>query len=115
MSFLERFAQMLGVGPDMAEDALRSERAARFALTRRSFFGTAGAMVAGSVFSFPAISEHTGPFFGVNRSADPQFLSGLRVPILNQESILKRLYSERLVLRAGSDDPYIKSIRAWAP
>lgn len=54
---LDRFAKLLGVRPDQAEDALHSERAAKHILTRRSFLG-AGAMLTGGVlFSLPGVAE----------------------------------------------------------
>lgn len=51
---LDALCKLLGIREDQAEDALRSERAAREALTRRSFFGVAGALAAGTAFSFAA-------------------------------------------------------------
>jgi hypothetical protein len=49
MSALFRFAQLLGVQPHQAEDALHSERAARAVLSRRSLFAAGAALAAGSV------------------------------------------------------------------
>lgn len=51
---IDALCKLLGIREDQAEDALRSERAAREALTRRSFFGVAGALAAGTAFSFAA-------------------------------------------------------------
>jgi hypothetical protein len=51
---LRRLASMLGVKTDHAEDALHSERAAQAVLSRRNLFAAAGAMAAGTAFSFPA-------------------------------------------------------------
>lgn len=58
MKALDSFARMLGLQPRDAEDALHSERAARFVLTRRGFLGAsalvgAAALLAeGQAFSF---------------------------------------------------------------
>ena len=50
---LDRFAKLLGIRPDQAEDALRSERAAKHVVSRRSFFGAAAALSAGAtVYAF---------------------------------------------------------------
>lgn len=49
---LDKFAALLGIRPDQAEDALYSERAARHVVSRRSFFGAAGALATGAAFSF---------------------------------------------------------------
>ena len=54
MQALSAFARLLGVPLRHAEDALHSESAARFVLSRRSVFGVAGALALGSAFSFPA-------------------------------------------------------------
>jgi hypothetical protein len=54
MGALATLARMLGVGAHQAEDALQSERAARAALSRRDLFAAAGALAAGSAFSFAA-------------------------------------------------------------
>ena len=53
MSALDALARLLGVRPDLAEDVLHSERAARAVLTRRSLFAAAGAMAPSAAFSFP--------------------------------------------------------------
>lgn len=42
---------MLGIAEHQAEDALRSERAARAVLTRRSFFAAGAALAAGTAFT----------------------------------------------------------------
>ena len=52
---LDRFAKLLGIRPDQAEDALRSERAAKHVVSRRSFFGAAAALATGAVFSFGGV------------------------------------------------------------
>lgn len=52
MKALERFATMVGLRPDLAEDALHSEGAARAVLSRRNLFAAGAAMAAGSAFSF---------------------------------------------------------------
>lgn len=49
---LDALCKLLGIREDQAEDALKSERAARHALSRRSFFGAAGMLTTGTVFSF---------------------------------------------------------------
>jgi hypothetical protein len=54
MNGLGVLARILGIKPDLAEDALHSERAARAVLTRRNLFAAGGALAAGSVFSFGA-------------------------------------------------------------
>lgn len=54
---LDRFAKLLGIRPDQAEDALHSERAAKHVVSRRSFFGASAALTAGTVFSFPVEAE----------------------------------------------------------
>jgi len=54
MSWRQTFAKMIGVPEHQAEDALRSERAARATLTRRNLFAGGAALAANSVFSFPA-------------------------------------------------------------
>lgn len=51
MSALSQLANMLGVAPRLAEDAMYSERAAHAVLTRRNLFAAAGAMTAGSVMA----------------------------------------------------------------
>ena len=51
---LDRFARLLGIRIDQAEDALHSERGAKHVVSRRDFFGAAGALTAGTVFSFAA-------------------------------------------------------------
>lgn len=53
MSALRALANMLGVAPRLAEDALHSERAAKAVLSRRNLFAAAGAMAAGTVFCPP--------------------------------------------------------------
>lgn len=57
MTPLAALARMLGIKPELAEDALHSERAARAVLTRRNLFAASGALAAGSVFSFGAAAE----------------------------------------------------------
>lgn len=52
LATLRDFARMLRVPATDADEALRSERAARTVLSRRNLFAAAGAMAAGSVFSF---------------------------------------------------------------
>ena len=63
MSIFSEFAQLIGVAPRHAEDALHSERCARAtlaarapgqALSRRGLFGAAAALAAGTAFGFPA-------------------------------------------------------------
>ncbi len=49
MSALLSFAKLLGVAPRLAEDALRSESAARAVLSRRNLFAAGAAMAAGSL------------------------------------------------------------------
>lgn len=51
-SALQRFAQMLGLAPSAAEDALHSERAARAVLSRRDLLAASGALAGASLFSF---------------------------------------------------------------
>lgn len=53
---IDALCKLLGIREDQAEDALRSERAARHALSRRSFFGTSALLAAGTAFSFAAPS-----------------------------------------------------------
>lgn len=53
---LDVLSKLLGIREDQAEDVLKSERAARHSLTRRSFFGVAGLLTAGTAFSFAAPS-----------------------------------------------------------
>lgn len=48
----QRFAKMLGIREDQAEDALKSERAAKLMLSRRAFFGVSGALAVGTAFAF---------------------------------------------------------------
>lgn len=50
---LRQFAKLLGLPVHQAEDALYSERSARAVLSRRSLFAAAGALAAGTAFSFP--------------------------------------------------------------
>lgn len=52
---LDRFAKLLGIRPDQAEDALRSERVAKHVVSRRSFFGAAAALAGGTLFSFGGV------------------------------------------------------------
>ena len=52
MSYLKQFARMLGVQTHQAEDALTNERAAKLALSRRSFIGVGAALATGAAFSF---------------------------------------------------------------
>ncbi len=62
---LRQFARLLGLSDDLAEDALHSERAARHVVSRRTFFGVAGAMATGLVFGDAiqvAASPHAGAF-----------------------------------------------------
>lgn len=49
---LDKFAKLLGIHRDQADDALRSERVAKHVIGRRSFFGAAAALASGAVFSF---------------------------------------------------------------
>lgn len=49
---LTKLAQMLGVTPEMAAEAMQSERAARASLSRRGLFAAGAALVAGTAFSF---------------------------------------------------------------
>ena len=81
---LDRFAKLLGIRPDQAEEALRSERAAKHVVSRRSFFGAAAALSAGAtVYAFapeakaedpliklgsigPIPDSRWGSFFGVS-------------------------------------------------
>jgi len=55
----DALAKMLGIRHDQAEDALKSERAAKATLDRRGFlrFGAVAgaALAAGSLFSFPGV------------------------------------------------------------
>jgi hypothetical protein len=44
---------MLGIEECHAEDALHSERVAKHVISRRSFFGAAGALAGAAVFSIP--------------------------------------------------------------
>src|SRR5690348_3548128 len=48
---LRRFAHLVGIAPDYAEDALHSERGAKLVLSRRVFIG--GAMVATAAIALP--------------------------------------------------------------
>lgn len=57
MSAFDVFAKMIGVRSDQADDALRSERAARATLSRRSFGAVAASLVAGTAFSFAPHEE----------------------------------------------------------
>ncbi len=70
MSWRQTFAKMIGVPEHQAEDALRSERAARATLTRRNLFAGGAALAANSVFSFPAAPAPSVAFppipFGAN-------------------------------------------------
>jgi hypothetical protein len=118
VSFLDRFARLLGLPPEDAEDALHSDRAARAVLTRRSFFAAAGAMAAGTAFSFaPPVDEFhylfrsgdyptklvgvgnwmptdPGPFFGVDRSS--AVLKGWRMTApLAEQKIIQAVASMR--------------------
>mgnify|MGYP001617055425 CR=1 FL=1 len=54
---LDRFAKLLGIRPDQAEDALHSERAAKHVVSRRSFLGVGAALATGAIFSFGAGGE----------------------------------------------------------
>lgn len=54
---LDKFAKLLGIRTDQAEDALHSERAAKHVVSRRSFFGASAALTAGTVFSFAVEAE----------------------------------------------------------
>lgn len=53
---LDRFAKLLGIRHDQAEDALHSERAAKHVVSRRAFFGAGAALATGAIFSFPGQS-----------------------------------------------------------
>ncbi len=53
MSYLQRFARMLGIGEHQAEDALQSESAARVAIGRRDFIAAGAALAVGTAFSIP--------------------------------------------------------------
>lgn len=57
MSAYDAFAKLIGVRVDQADDALRSERAARATLSRRGFGAVAAALVVGTAFSFAAHEE----------------------------------------------------------
>lgn len=57
MSALATLARLLGVRPELAEDALHSERAARAALTRRNLIAAAGAMASGAAFGFMPLAQ----------------------------------------------------------
>lgn len=50
---LTKLAGMLGVRPELAEDALHSERAARAVLTRRNLLAAGAALASGAAFSLP--------------------------------------------------------------
>jgi len=52
---LDKFAKLLGVRRDQAEDALQSERAAKLVVSRRSFLGVGAALATGALFSFPGV------------------------------------------------------------
>jgi len=54
MSWLSRFASLVGLPERLAEDALHSERAAQHTLSRRGMLLGGAAMATGAVFSFPA-------------------------------------------------------------
>jgi hypothetical protein len=64
---LDVFCKLLGIRQDQAEDALKSERVARHALSRRTLFGASAMLATGAVFSFAApVAEHS-PFQDVWR------------------------------------------------
>jgi hypothetical protein len=52
LATLKDVARLFGIPTRDAEEALHSERAAKVVLSRRSFFGVAGALAAGSAFAF---------------------------------------------------------------
>lgn len=58
MSALGKLARMLGIRDDQAEDALHNERAARLALSRRSFVGVGAALATGAAFGFYKKLDH---------------------------------------------------------
>lgn len=74
---LQRFACMLGLRDDQAEDGLESERVAQHVLSRRSFLGAAGALASGAVFSFPGIEA--ADMYEVRLASYPAFFA--RVPL----------------------------------
>ncbi len=49
MTYLQKFASLLGVPPRLAEDCLYSESAARAVLSRRNLFAAGAALAVGSV------------------------------------------------------------------
>lgn len=86
---LDRFAKLLGIRPDQAEDAIHSERAAKLVVSRRSFLGVGAALATGAIFSFGT---------GVEVVRRGSMLTSF-------DAVLKEIYSddriERLVYRAN--------------
>lgn len=79
-TMMEKFAALLGIRSDQSEDALRSERAAKHVVSRRSFFGVAAALAGGTLFSFgaaPMVEEHR-----------------QRLTITTFDAILKQIYTD---------------------
>lgn len=102
---LDVLCKLLGIREDQAEDALKSERAARHALSRRSFFGAAGMLTAGTVFSFGgSVAEHS-PFQDVWREPSGSSLTTF-------DALLKSFYSEDRVtsLVYGANAPLLSML-----
>ena len=91
---LDRFAKLLGIRPDQAEEALRSERAAKHVVSRRSFFGAAGALATGAIFSFGGVVAEDA--YEVRLVSYPMLVSPTP-HVVTFDSALKRIYTDTAV------------------
>ena len=98
LSTLRDFARMMRVPLGDAEEAMRSDRAAKVVLSRRQLFLASGAMAAGSAFSFAApeleVIEYEVPNLGGSEFTGPPGVTGsatLDAPTDEQKAALKLL------------------------
>lgn len=85
---LRGLAKLFSVREDQAEDLLRSERAAKLALSRRTFLGAGAALATGAAFGFLPKAPALGHSFGVDpRSAsEASYTEYARVTIARESS-----------------------------
>ena len=110
----QRLSGMLGIREDQAEDALHSERAANLVLSRRSFFGVSGALIAGTAFAFPTPAKDearrlTAGEAGMFLRADGTWQRAQSLTSFDR--LLKERYSDGVRNLVWSDDPYLKAIK----
>lgn len=93
---LRDFARSLGLRPEDADEGIRSERAARAVLSRRSLLAAAGAMATSKAFGFAAPERE--PFFGLDRAGGARFLRGLRVTPEVQRAALSSAFKRYAII-----------------